>query len=211
MATEELTLVVNDVQLTMALAKIGMIRESQKRTTSGARGLSSLISKTRKEAKEAGINLDDLPTLNRDMRLILGMVPGFRQASRLFFQTRRAVRAAQLGREAEALRAAGLAPELAKGLGTAALIGQVALIVFSLKLLMDTAKRIDRIQKQMIRDLGDYETMAREGLDLTHEEYEELDKSVVGYATAWEEFKAKWDAKEYWDAISDYVISRIGG
>lgn len=209
MATEELVLVVNDAQLKLALTKINMIKTAQTRTTTRVRGLSSLITKTRKDARAAGINLDDLPTLNRDLRLAAGMLPGFREFSVLLFQARRGVRAQQFMREAEALKAAGLDPALARRLEMGAYVGQLAMVAFAITALVKLDKKIDRIEKDIVRARGVYEDMVREGRDLTHEEYLALEAEQVGYATAFDEFKAKWDAGEYLDAIADYVIGLI--
>jgi len=209
MATEELTLVVNDADLQVALMRINMLKTAQKRTTTQTRGLSALITKTRKDARAAGINLDDLPTLNRDMRLAAGMLPGFREFSVLLFQARRGVRAQQLMREAEALKKAGLKPELARRLEMGAYVGQLAMVAFAISALVALSKKVDRIERDIIRARGGYEDMIREGLDLTHEEYLAIEAEQVGYATALDEFKAKWDAGEYLDAIADYVIAQI--
>ena len=189
MATEELTLVVNDAQLKQALTQITMIKNSQMTTTTRVKGLSSLIRQTRKDAKAAGISLDDLPTLNRDMRLIMGIFPVFRQASMFFFQTRRAVRAAQLEREAAALK--DIAPELAQQLGTAAFIGKIALVVFAVRATIRMVEKVEKIQRDIIRQRGAYETMVRDGLDLTHEEWALMDRERVGWATDWDAFVAK--------------------
>jgi len=219
-ATEELKLVIDDAELTAALAKIMTITNAQKQTTGQLRGLSTLIRDTRRDARAAGINLDDLPTLNRDMRLIMGNIPMFRQLSVLLFQGRRGVRAQQLQREAEALKAAGLAPELAGELETAAIIGQLALVMFVVITLLRTIKTLDRIQKQMIRDMASFENEVRVGLDLTHAEFDELGREIIGFATPWEQLQAELKAAKVegylegrwlsWDAIADYVKTRVG-
>ena len=190
MATEELKLVIDDAELTAALAKIMTITNAQKQTTGDLRGLSTLIRDTRRDARAAGIQLDDLPTLNRDMRLIFGMVPGFRQASALLFQARRGVRAQQLKREAEALKAAGLAPGVAGELGAAALIGQAALVVFIVTSLVRT---IQNIQQDVDRNSEQYERIIQEGLGISHKEYEEFMKTFeaqqqVGFESTFDRF-----------------------
>lgn len=205
MATEELTLVINDAQLNLTLTKINMIKTAQTRTTTQVKGLSSLITKARKDAKAAGISLDDLPTLNRDMRLIMGRFPGFMQASRIFFQTRRAVRAAQLEREAAALRE--LAPELAQQLGTAAFIGKIALVVYAVTAVIRIAEKIEKMQRQIIQQRGAYETMIRDGLDLTHEEWALMDRERVGWVTAWDAFVEK-SKTDLFGAIDDFIRAK---
>lgn len=150
--------------------------------------LNKKIADTRKAAKEAGINLDDLPTLNRDMRLLAGQmnIPGFREFSSAFFQARRGVRATQLGREARALNAAELAPELAKGLQIQSLVGYAALILYVTKIIYDVVKRVkDGIEQERLQ----YEDFIRKELDLTHREYLELSKEQSGFASWWDQFQ----------------------
>lgn len=208
MATEELTLVINDAQLSLALSKINTIKSAQTRTTTQAKGLTSLINKARKDARAAGISLDDLPTINRDLRLIGGMLagPGFRGLSTLFFQTRRGVRAQQLAREAEAIEA--LSPELAKQLRGAALLGRVALVLFAVNAVIKISEKIEKIQQEIIRERGEYESMVRAGLDLTHAEWDMLSREQVGFATAWDAFveKSKTDVL---GALDEWIRAKM--
>ena len=148
--------------------------------------LTSEINRARKSARAAGINLDDLPTLNRDMRLLAGSlnVPGFRQASAALFQARRGVRAGQLAREAQAI--AGLDPALAKTLSTQALIGQAALAAFIVKTVYDTIQRF--IKEEEARNAS-LEDLVREGLALNHREYEELSREQTGFASWLDQFE----------------------
>ena len=110
-AQETLRVIIDPGQLNQILSQIKTAR-TQTNT------LNKQITTARKAARAAGINLDDLPTLNRDMRLLAGSLnaPVFRQASAALFQARRGVRAGQLAREAQAI--AGLDPALAKTLST---------------------------------------------------------------------------------------------
>ena len=215
-ATEELKLVVDDTQLNLALTKITQIKQAQSTATGQLRGLSTLITRTRQSARAAGIQLDDLPTLNRDMRLILGatQLPWFRQASALLFQARRGVRAQQLKREAEALKAAGLAPGVAGELGTAALIGQVALMVFVVTAL---ARTIQNMQGKIDQSRERYETLVRTGLGLTHKEYEQLSKEAefqqqIGFATLFDQYFVEQEGtlRELWTAWMAEWIATVG-
>ena len=178
MATEELLLVINDAQLKMALTQITMIKTAQTQTAGKVKGLSQLIAQTRKDARAAGINLDDVPTLNRDMRILGGLVPGFRQLSTILFQGRRGIRAAQMKREAEALKT--IAPDLAKELGTGAAIGQAALVVVIATTLL---RLINQSKLEIEQSRSEYERLFREGLNISHEEYKQLEASQIGYAT----------------------------
>ncbi len=184
MATEELLLIVNDAQLKQALTQINLIKRAQSQTTGQVRGLSTLISQTRRDARAAGLNLDDLPTLNRDLRIIGGQLPGFREASRLLFTLRRGVRAQQRGREAEALL--GIDPELAGQLSQAALIGRVALLVIIVTTL---ARSIDKMRRDIVKARADNETLLRRGLDLTHQEFLELSAEQKGVTSRFDAFE----------------------
>jgi len=93
-------------------------------------------------------------------------------------------------REAEALKAAGLAPGIAGELGTAALIGQAALVVF---IVTSLARTIQNIQQDVDRNREQYEVLIREGLGLTHKEYEEFMKTYeaqqqVGFKSTFDRF-----------------------
>lgn len=70
------------------------------------------------------------------------------------------------------------------------------------------AKWYERWQKDLERERASYETMIRDGLDISHKEYKQLSAEQIGYATRFDEFMAKWESKEWWDAIADYV--RVG-
>jgi len=228
MATEELLLVVNDAQLKAALTQINMIKSAQTKTRGQVTGLTGLIAKTRRDARAAGINLDDLPTLNRDLRLIGGLFPGFREASTILFQGRRGVLAAQRAREAAALleTAAALekkallattaarkkailltattAREKAAQLGQASVIGQLALLVVIVTTLL---RLYNQSKREIEQNRGEYERLFREGRNISHEEYKQLDASQIGYATRFDEFEAKWMSGEQLEAIAEYVRS----
>lgn len=104
-----------------------------------------------------------------------------------------------------------MAPELAGELGTAAAIGQIALLVFAVTAILRATKTLDRIQRQMIRDMASFEDEVRMGLGLTHAEFDELDRDIIGYATAWEQLQARIKEEGVtWDAMVDYVSTMIG-
>jgi len=178
-AQETLRVIIDPGQLNQILSQVKTAR-TQTNT------LNKQITTARKAARAAGINLDDLPTLNRDMRLLAGSLnmPGFRQASAALFQARRGVRAGQLAREAQAI--AGLDPALAKTLSTQALIGQAALAAFIVKTVYDTIQRF--IKEEEARNAS-LEDLVREGLALNHREYEELSREQTGFASWLDQFE----------------------
>ncbi len=105
-----------------------------------------------------------------------------------------------LGTAAEGEGLEGLA---ATGISTLLLLGVIVNII----------KRLDRIQKQMIRDMQGFENEVRRGLDLTHEEFMEMDREIIGFATQWEQLTTRLEdatSRESWDAIADFVISKLG-
>ncbi len=173
MATEILRIIVDDTQLNDISLRV-------KRAKTESNKLSSQINAARRSARAAGINLDDLPTLNRDVRLLGSAlnVPGFREASAVLFQARRGIRAGQLGREAEAI--AGLDPALAQSLNVQSLLGQAALVAFVTKIAIDTFVEFTDEQNRKQVELED---MVRANLELTFDEFEALDRERIGYAT----------------------------
>ena len=121
-----------------------------------------------------------------------------------------------IGREAIRIQrkfaALGTTIEGAEGLEGAAAAGISAVLL--LVVVMNVLKRLDRIQKQMIRDMQGFENEVRTGLDLTFAEFAELDRDVIGFATQWEAFTTRWEdavtTEESWNAIADFVVAKIG-
>ncbi len=120
-----------------------------------------------------------------------------------------------VGREAIAIQrklsALGTAAE-GEGLAGAAAAGISTILLLSV--IYNIVRRLDRIQKQMIRDMQGFENEVRTGLDLTFAEFAELDRDVIGFATQWEAFTTRWEdavtTEESWDAIADFVVAKIG-
>ena len=213
-AVERLLITVDDAALNDALAKIAAAKLSGGQgggvdeTTRRLNELNKKINDTRKAAREAGINLEDLPVMNRDMRLLLGQmnIPGFREFSSGFFQTRRGVRAAQMSREAQALNAAGLAPEVAKQLSIQSMIGYAALILYVVNLIYNFYKQlIKEIENSRIQ----YEDMIRRNQDINHREYMALSKEQVGFASWADQFQSHVDSDGYINAIVELVWNKI--
>ena len=196
MATEVLRIVVNDSDLTRVIGRVDRAR-------SGTRNLSGSISQIRRDARAAGIiSLDELPTINRDARLLANTlnIPGFTGASRLFFQGRRGVRAAQLRREAQAV--AELDPSLAAQLNTQALLGSAAMVAFVVKIVADTIKKFVEDEKQANIDL---ENMFQEGLDLTFNETKFLVDAQTGFASWWDQFMTAASGGDFGSAIIEII------
>lgn len=114
----------------------------------------------------------DLPTVNREMRVLLGQVPGARQAIQYYFRLRRLQRAAEL--------ATGATPAF----------GPLWITILATAVILLT--QVQRSHKQWERrvreDRREYEDMFREGLDITHAEWEALAIEQRGFATWGEQF-----------------------
>ena len=147
--------------------------------------LTSRLDKSMDRLKRVDV---DAAKLDARSRAILTRLPGLREADRLW-------------REIEAMSTVAVGPAGVVGIGA-------SLFMLGLALKM-IERRIAQIERGIIRSRGGLEDMVREGLDLTHEEYRALEAEQTGYATAFDEFKAKWDAGEHLDAIADYVIALI--
>ena len=209
---ERLIVTVDSTDLDAIITKINAAKLSGgeggvDETTGRLNTLNKQINDTRRAAREAGINLEDLPVMNRDMRLLLGQlnIPGFRELSSGFFQTRRGIRAAQMSREAQALNAAQLAPEIAKQLSIQSMIGYAALILYIVNLIYN-------FYKQMIKEIENsriqYEDMIRRSQDINHREYVALSKEQVGFASWADQFESRVDSEGYINAIVELVYNK---
>jgi len=207
LAEEVLRLVVYDDELRAALALLreaGLTGVGATTTPSRVEELNRQITALRQGAREGGIKLDQLPTLNRDARILLYNLPGLREASMYLFQARRGVRAAQLGREAAAV--SDIAPELSKQLEITSLVGYAALIIFVTKMIYDIVqKEVARIEQSRV----ELETMIRRNLDITHREYIELSRTQIGFASWLDQLNASIEEKGLGDAALDFVVNRI--
>jgi len=212
-ANERLIVTVDSTDLDAIITKINNAKLSGgggevDETTRRLNELNKKINDTRKAAREAGINLEDLPVMNRDMRFLLGQmnIPGFREFSSGFFQTRRGVRAAQLGREAAGLTAEGLAPAVAKQLAIQSMIGYAALILYVVNLIYNFYKQlIKEIETSRIQ----YEDMIRRNQDINHREYVALSKEQIGFSNWSDQFQSHVDSDGYINAIVNLVWNKI--
>ena len=180
MAQETLRIIVDAGQLDQIITKT-------KRARTQTSSLTKDIADARDYARTAKINLDQIPTLNREMRMLANTLdlPGLRGAQGLLFKSRLGIKAAQLSREAEAV--SGLDPALAAKLNTQSLIGSAALGAFVVKIVYDTIQRF--IKEEETRS-AEFEDMIREGLELNHQEFEALSREQTGFSSFIDQFEA---------------------
>jgi len=96
----------------------------------------------------ASLGVSDLPGVNREMRIILGQIPGMREAMRLYFNVKR----------------------LGRGIERADLqltLSLLATAVLLIKWIMDRQRTLERRQRE-------YEGFIRRERGLTHDQYLEL-------------------------------------
>ena len=136
------------------------------------------------------ISLQDLPTVNRDIRLLLGQMPGMRTAFSYWFQLRRTVRGAELLQAAPALRgraqaraAMGMEADAAKltSIAAKATVGGIAALaatVMFLGLELDVVRRDIKSQEEQYRD---FVSTYRTDLDKTA-----VDEMVEDARNVWE-------------------------
>ncbi len=119
-----------------------------------------------------------------------------------------------VGREAIAIqRKLSALGTAAEGEGIEGLVATGISGILLLSVIINIIKRLDRIQKQMIHDMQGFENEIRTGLDLTHVEFEEMDRDIIGFATLWEQLTERLEgatSRESWDAIADFVIAKLG-
>jgi len=207
MAEERIKVVVYDEEINNLLFKLnqaGFGGSGGDDSTKRVRELNKQISDARKAAKAAGVNLDQLPTLNRNIRTIINTIPYMREVSQLLFRTRLGVQAAEKGREAGAVK--DMAPELAKQLTLQSLLGYAALIVFITKMMYNAIKsEVERIERAQ----SAYEDLFRKELDLTHREYRELVSEQTGFATWRDQFQSEVESKGFGFASVDAAVDKI--
>lgn len=191
MAEETIVVLVDDGDVDRAIFKLERAKKSTKTMQTQAIILQSQVNRlqtipllqgTEFEETRRGLKeiLKGIPTLTRAQRLIATQVPMMREALMLTYRAK---------------MMAGAMPA----------VSSIVILIYVLKAL----KALERIQMQMIREMGSYEEMIRQGLDISHAEYMALDQEVKGYATPWQEFMSKWEAGEYFDAIADFIITKL--
>lgn len=125
-----------------------------------------------KELKEHKGLLDRLPAITRAQRLAITQIPMTRQALAMSYRLKMLAAATPL-------------------------VASAAIVVYMIKM----AEQMERMQRQMVRDRGRYEDMVRDGMDLTHEEWEMLSREQKGWATEWDAFMEK--SKDDWFAAAE--------
>ncbi len=232
MAEETLRVIIDSAELDVILDKL---RQAEARVnalnnripTIGAGAarntkiLNEEISKARLLAKEAGINLDDLPTLNRELRLIGNTlnIPFFREASSALFQGRRAIKGAQIGREEQAIKdaveaaiARGVGREgaekvgeaLTKQLALTGLITKAAVVLLVSKMIIDAIEKFKKAEKAR---RVDFEDTIRSNLRITHRQFRELTQEQIGFASLLEQFEARSEEQGLEQTILDTIES----
>lgn len=114
----------------------------------------------------------DLPTVNREMRVLLGYVPGARVALQYYFRLLRLQRGVE------------------KAIGPTATMGPLFLTIIATTLLIlsQIQKAHKQWERQVRSDRADYENMFREGMDLTHAEWVNIGEAQRGFATWGQQF-----------------------
>uniref|UniRef100_A0A6M3MG44 Uncharacterized protein n=1 Tax=viral metagenome TaxID=1070528 RepID=A0A6M3MG44_9ZZZZ len=107
------------------------------------------------------------------------------------------------------LREANMLQQRIKALGTTLEaggmgLGPIAAALLLMQVIMTLIDRLTRMQEQIIRDRGAHETMVRDGLDLTHEEWEMLSREQTGWVTDWEASVEK-SKGDFFAAAEDYM------
>jgi len=110
---------------------------------------------------------ETLPGIDRNMRVILGRIPGMREAIQMYFRVR------YLERGIEKIPTEGFT-----FLGLTLLA--TAIILF---------QRAMQFKEDIERDRENYERLVRESLDISYKEYMDMDVKVKGLASEWDEFQ----------------------
>ena len=190
MSTERLIITIDDAELDAIIAKITTVKLPGDDPNKKLNELNKKIRDTRQAAKEAGISLEDLPTLNREMRMLANTLdlPLFREAQAVLFKGRLGVKAAETARQSAGLTAESLAPELASELAITSLVGYAALILFVTKMIADQFVKFTEDQNKKRIELED---SVRASLELTYREYDQLSKEQTGFATLFEQMTSQ--------------------
>lgn len=157
--TERIKIEIDDRELDVALAKLdtlilksrtalgtAKVAEGAKTTAFYFKDFWILADKV-EEVEATGL-LDQLPTINREMRLILGQVPGLREAMAIWFRIRRLARGVDVG-------------------DTTLLLTIIATAILLIRAVIERQQMMERNQQR-------YDTFIRRSRDLTVEEYKKL-------------------------------------
>jgi len=105
LAEERIVVRVDDTEVDMAIAKLKQAVTLATTSFPVASGelsdFASFWDKIGKDMKaveaETGFSVKDLPSINREQRILLGQIPGMRQAMRLYFNVKRLGRGLEAG------------------------------------------------------------------------------------------------------------------
>jgi len=198
---EELNEYIKQLQVALKLeiqlgARTGIGSGSRSTTPKKKQEMDTLIKALRQVRANRDISLQDLPTVNRDVRMLLGQLPGMRTAFSYWFQLRRTVRGAELLQAAPALRGRaqalayhGQEAEAAKltNIAAKATVGGVAALaatVLFLGMEVDAIRRDVKSQEDQYRDfISTYRTdLDKTGID------EMVEQSRNWYEKMWSWF-----------------------
>jgi len=167
------------------LRKLNLIITKQQLLTGGATGSTNLTRKTRQSKQQinsiakaikhvqntTGVPLDQIPTINRDLRIILNRLPYGERVTSLSYRGR------QLNRGIKNLRAAKVLSQqgedaLAK---QARLAGLTSITAFAIIAITETLSQINKLRRQLEQEREEYKSLFMEYKpDLTKQEYEKL-------------------------------------
>ena len=156
--TERIIIEVDDTALDEALAKLQQavaLSQTALGTPNIQQGSRNLMGEWRQlekswslwltESEQGGFSAKDLPTINRELRIILGQIPGMREAMRLYFNLKR----------------------VARGLE----VGEVTMVLSLLATAVVLLQRIQAMQSNIERREREQERRIRQARGFTHEQY----------------------------------------
>ena len=173
--------ITGEADLDRYLQKLNLILTKQQLLTGDTRGdVSSKTRRTKGEidsiAKavkliraEGGVNLDELPTINRDLRLLVGQLPYMNRVIYDYYQVRRTVRGIERLRAAQRLDIEGKA-KLATEARVSGYIALAATVVF-------LVNEVTRLRKRLEAADQERENLIRSVTGMTHSEYRNWSKT----------------------------------
>ncbi len=228
MATERIRVDISRDDLDKYLDDLSKVRTGTEETESGLPGIRKEVNKIRREAAASGLNLDELPALNRELRIIGRLIPGFTRGSSLYFQLRRQVRGQMGTRSADALREQLSDPKFIQDLMTETgetenvirnfiekqitadlMKGALAKIVIVAVIIQFIVKTIRQVEKKIERERAQFENEIRRDTELTHRQFRELQAEQIGFATWVDQFEAEWDEEGFVNTAVKTVINRL--
>jgi hypothetical protein len=169
LSEEKIIVRVDDVEIDMAIAKLKQAVVLATTSLPGGGDMSDFAAfwdkigsdfgdtatKIGNLERVTGVAFKDIPTINREVRILLGQVPGMRTAMRTFFNIRRLLRGFDIGEM-----------QLA-----------ISLLVVAVLLMRWLGERQRRLERQQ----RDYEMFIRRERGLTHDQYVNLMTQWQGF------------------------------